>query len=228
MELQLILKIYLCAFLPLVMLTAFVWPIWRNYHRTGVNPLVLRRSDDSAYGFVGQVFKYLTISVFVVATLYVAAPSLYVHLTVIPYLDALAPLKWVGMGLGAMSLALTVVAQTQMGASWRIGIDHERRTELVARGVFRYSRNPIYLAMIGLTPTAEALRLRLLPRNPIYLAMIGLTGGLLLMLPTAATAAIWLCTFMILHVQVRLEEEHMRKLHPQAYADYCRRVRRWL
>ncbi len=35
-----------------------------------------------------------------------------------------------------------------MGNSWRIGIDTEHRTELVQRGVFRISRNPIFVGMI--------------------------------------------------------------------------------
>jgi protein-S-isoprenylcysteine O-methyltransferase Ste14 len=34
-----------------------------------------------------------------------------------------------------------------MGASWRIGIDSANATELVSKGLFSVSRNPIFLAI---------------------------------------------------------------------------------
>ena len=55
-----------------------------------------------------------------------------------------------GLLVAAGGLAVVVVAQAQMGASWRIGID-ERPTELVTHGLFGLTRNPIYLGMLILT-----------------------------------------------------------------------------
>ena len=52
-----------------------------------------------------------------------------------------ATLGWVLMGL---SLTLMLVAQAQMGLSWRIGIDEKNRTGLVTNGLFSLSRNPIF------------------------------------------------------------------------------------
>lgn len=69
-----------------------------------------------------------------------------------------------GLGLLAATLALILLAQAQMGASWRIGVDRQRRTELVYHGLFARSRNPIFgamqLALVGLllcVPSALAL-----------------------------------------------------------------------
>lgn len=90
-----------------------------------------------------------------------------------------------------------------MGTSWRVpGAQHE--TALVTSGIYRYSRNPIYLGMRG-----TAL-------------------GFFLMLPNALTFGTWLLGESLLHIQVRLEEEHLGATHGEAYAEYCRRVRRWL
>lgn len=51
---------------------------------------------------------------------------------------------WVLLG---GSLVWLLVAQVQMGASWRVGINSERYTELLQHGLFSISRNPIFLAM---------------------------------------------------------------------------------
>ncbi|MGH9837309.1 MAG: hypothetical protein ACREEM_00820 [Blastocatellia bacterium] len=67
----------------------------------------------------------------------------------------LAPIVWLqhpmlvmpGVALLLASLIWILIAQKQMGESWRIGIDREQKTALVNRGVFRLSRNPIFLGM---------------------------------------------------------------------------------
>ena len=47
---------------------------------------------------------------------------------------------WTGVILLLVSLVWTVLAQAQMGTSWRIGIDYEHKTKLVQGGAFRLSR----------------------------------------------------------------------------------------
>jgi protein-S-isoprenylcysteine O-methyltransferase Ste14 len=91
-----------------------------------------------------------------------------------------------------------------MGEAWRIGIDSEHRTPLVRKGVFGVSRNPIFLGM-----------------------MITLLG-LFLTIPNALTLLALGLGVVMIGAQVRLEEEHLSKLHPNEYADYRKRVRRWI
>lgn len=91
-----------------------------------------------------------------------------------------------------------------MGASWRIGIDAQRSTELVQHGFFSVSRKPIFLAM----------RVNLL--------------GLFLVFPAGSTLALLVAGEILMQVQVRLEEQHLLRLNGPAYATYCSRVRRWL
>jgi protein-S-isoprenylcysteine O-methyltransferase Ste14 len=97
-----------------------------------------------------------------------------------------------------------VVAQAQMGESWRIGIDEERRTPLVRKGVFGLCRNPIFLGMM----------LTLL--------------GLFLVTPNAVTLLVLTLGVVLIQIQVRLEEEFLSKTHGEHYAEYRRHVRRWL
>jgi protein-S-isoprenylcysteine O-methyltransferase Ste14 len=53
---------------------------------------------------------------------------------------------WVAIGLAVTLLGIAGVswAQLAMGASWRIGVREDERTELVQRGPFRWVRNPIF------------------------------------------------------------------------------------
>lgn len=60
----------------------------------------------------------------------------------------LAPtFQWIGWCAVALGLVIVVVAQTQMGLSWRLGIDAEP-TPLVTGGLYRFVRHPIYTGVM--------------------------------------------------------------------------------
>jgi protein-S-isoprenylcysteine O-methyltransferase Ste14 len=52
--------------------------------------------------------------------------------------------------------------------------------------------------------------------------------GFWLVLPHAATLAVLIAGELLMQVQVRLEEHHLRTSHGDDYAGYVARVRRWL
>ncbi len=103
----------------------------------------------------------------------------------------------VGLALTVGAGAVTVVAQLQMGASWRIGVQDGEVTALVTTGLFARVRNPIFTGMV-----AFSLGLALLvPNLPTLLGAV------------VAVAAI--------EVQVRLvEEPNLVVVHGEPY-------RRW-
>jgi protein-S-isoprenylcysteine O-methyltransferase Ste14 len=190
----------LAYFLVYVML-AFVWRWFVVFRRTGVNPIVLPSSDD-AYGYVGRAFKFAVLGCAAVVLLIAFVDQAPVWLGAYPGLQSRAVFS-AGWLLLCVSLIWLLVAQAQMGASWRIGIDAKRRTALVQHGLFTVSRNPIFLAMRG---------------NLL---------GFLLVFPAAGTFALFIAGEILMQLQVRLEEQHLLQLHGQPYADYCSRVRRW-
>jgi protein-S-isoprenylcysteine O-methyltransferase Ste14 len=112
-----------------------------------------------------------------------------------------AVLGWVLMGL---SLVIMLVAQAQMGLSWRIGIDEKNRTGLVTKGLFALSRNPIFLS----------LRITLM--------------GLFFYSPNALTLALASVGEVLMQLQVRLEEQHLLGQHGEVYVAYRHKVRRWM
>jgi len=197
-----LLKHFLPTYLIAYVLAAFLWRSYMVWKRTGVNPVVFKGSDD-AHDFIGRIFKLLFALVAGVVLAYSLWPELYRYSVPIEWLDH-TWLKWVGMALLLLSLFWTVLAQAQMGESWRIGIDREHQTPLVQAGVFGFSRNPIFLGM-----------------------MFTLLG-LFLVIPNAFTLLAFVMGVVLIHIQVRLEEEFLSRAHGEDYASYCRRVRRWL
>lgn len=192
------LLLYFIAYL----LLAFVWRSLVVYKRSGQNPLVLPARDD-AYGYVGRAFKILIILVATIVVLNATAPNWMTLLGSLHLLQT-ALFKQIGWALLAVSLLFLLVAQAQMGNSWRIGIDESNRTELVSKGLFSFSRNPIFLSM----------RINLI--------------GLFLVLPNAVTLALVAVGEVLMQVQVRLEEAHLQSLHGAKYMEYRSAVRRWL
>lgn len=117
--------------------------------------------------------------------------------------DAVA-LKWASAVVFVASLIIIAAAQLQMGASWRIGVPAEGPGALVAHGLFAWSRNPIFVGMIG-----------------AVLAMF-------LWSPHLITAAVLAGTWTLALVQVRIEEEALREKHGDAYERYAAEVDRWI
>lgn len=130
-------------------------------------------------------------------------PNVYQYFMPVAWFER-AWVRWIGVILLLVSLAWTVLAQVQMGQPWRIGIDVEHETRLVQGGVFKLSRNPIFIGMI-----ATLL-------------------GLFLVIPNVGTVITLVVGTILIGIQVRLEEEHLTSVHGEQYVQYRRLVRRWL
>jgi len=195
-------RYFLPLYLFVYILVAFVWRSYVVWKHTGISPVTFKGSDN-AHDFVGRVFKLLFVLILLVVFVYSFFPYAYVYTAPIQWLEH-RWLRLIGVLLLLLSLLWIVIAQAQMGEAWRIGIDTEHRTLLAQNGLFAISRNPIFFGM-----------------------MVTLLG-LFLTLPNAITLLTFVLGVVLIGVQVRLEEEYLAQLHPEAYADYQRRVRRWL
>lgn len=198
-----VLNMRLLLFFLFYFATTFVWPSWRVWRQTGHNPVVLPK-DDSAYGFVGQIFRLLIalISAFAAARAF-WPEGLAMALPPFAFFDTPAWQR-AGWGLLVASWLIIVIAQHGMRQSWRVGIDHARPAGLVQNGLFGLSRNPIFLGML------------------LTLA------GLFFAFPQALTLLIWAVGWVVLSVQIRLEEEFLEKQYGDDYRAYRQRVRRWI
>jgi protein-S-isoprenylcysteine O-methyltransferase Ste14 len=191
----------LLTYLIVYLTVAFVLPTYRVWKRTGLNPVTFG-GTDSAHDYVGMLFKMVMLILLLATGARALLPAVDEYLTPISWLE-IDLLRYVGYALLLASLVWVVTAQVQMADSWRIGIDSSK-TQLASTGLFGVSRNPIFLGMVG----------TLL--------------GLLLVLPNALTLTIFALDFALMQIQVRLEEEFLRRSQEGEYEEYANRVRRWL
>jgi hypothetical protein len=88
------------------------WIAWR---RTGINPVVWP-NDDSTEGYIARALHVSTAALMVGLALHGAGWS--IRLGLLPWAGSV-PAFWIGVVLFAAALAWVLVAQLQMGASWR-------------------------------------------------------------------------------------------------------------
>jgi protein-S-isoprenylcysteine O-methyltransferase Ste14 len=196
------LKYFLLLYFIAYIFVAFFWRSYKVRRMTGINPIVFKASDD-AHGFIGRVFKLMFVLVVLLILVSSFLPAANRFAGPITWLE-LRTVQWLGIALLLVSLIWTAIAQYQMGQSWRIGIDRDHRSPLVEKGLFKFSRNPIY---VGLVATLL---------------------GLFLVVPNALTLLVFVLGFVVISIQVRLEESFLLESHGAAYTEYQRRVRRWL
>ncbi|MEZ5427585.1 MAG: isoprenylcysteine carboxylmethyltransferase family protein [Pyrinomonadaceae bacterium] len=196
--LRIILPVYLLAFFGI----AFIWRSFLVWKRTGINPYVVGKTD-SPIDFIESVYRIPVFLLIAQVSVFAGFPNFYPYAAPIFWLDHQA-VKMGGLILLFASLVWIAVAQMQMGRSWRIGIDTENKTDLVEKGLFAVSRNPIFFGM----------RLALL--------------GFFLTLPNAFSLLALVLGDILMQIQVRLEEEFLSKMHGEKYLEYKKRVRRWI
>lgn len=187
------------AVLPLIAVLTVVFalglPLARSYLRDGT--VALMRPHDSVQGFLHAAFAGTMVGYGGLTLLISWRPDV---------LDVHPGPPWLsvaGLGLGLGALALVVVAQAQMGRSWRIGID-KAPTVLITHGVFRWTRNPIYLGMLLLVV------------------------GVALVAPSGWTVMGVLLVYVEVGFQARSEEQHLASQHGDAFLEWAGRAGRFV
>jgi protein-S-isoprenylcysteine O-methyltransferase Ste14 len=111
-----------------------------------------------------------------------------------------------GLGVAAIvtGLALFAAALWSFGRSWRIGIDHDRPGTLITRGIFAWTRNPIFLFM-----DIYFVGTWLIQRDLFFLlfAIVAVAG---------------------IHYQILLEEKFLVRHYGDTYRRYLLRVPRYI
>ncbi len=189
------------AYFFVFLIVAVLWRAYRVWKQTNVNALTSYHTEG-VYGLSSTLFRLVFVG-FGIVTIANTIPSAATFLTPLGWLEH-DIFGWLGWAILITSLFIVIVAQIHMGSAWRIGVDTSQKTTLVTKGIFQYSRNPIFFA----------IRLCFL--------------GLLLVLPTAWSLMLWALGDAMIQVQVRLEEQYLFETFGKQYERYFESVRRWM
>jgi protein-S-isoprenylcysteine O-methyltransferase Ste14 len=185
-------------FIPLagVLLVAAIaccWRPWLQYRRHGTWGVFLFRSRSLRQLFRDAMLVLLYVLLLAQAVLAAGRPE-----------SGSVRLQTIGAVCMFAGIGLMVLSQLHLGASWRIGIDERAAPGLVTAGLYRYSRNPIYVALV------------------VFVA------GYTLLLPTPLSLALLAGALIGVWQQVRAEEAYLLGTYGECYREYARRVGRFL
>lgn len=112
--------------------------------------------------------------------------------------------RFTGFCAGILGDLIFLLAVVGMKDSWRAGIPDKDKTMLVTSGIYRFSRNPAFFGF-----------------DLMYL-------GVLLMYCNVLTAGFTAFAAIMLHLQILQEEKYLAAAFGEPYAQYQRRVGRYL
>ena len=119
-------------------------------------------------------------------------------------LSEYSQLKIIGLIFIAVGFILGILALIAMKNSWRVGIKHNQKTDLVTNGVYRISRNPYFLS---------------------YNILI---FGYILLLTSILLIILYLILIVVFHKIILDEEKYLETVHQKKYLDYKKKVNRYL
>lgn len=102
------------------------------------------------------------------------------------------------------SLVIAAASLKDLGESWRVGVIEEQETKLIETGVYRFSRNPYFLAYLLMFAAYTTLL------QSILLLVLSVIG------------------FGMVHTMIMREERYLVNKHAADYERYQNRVPRYM
>jgi protein-S-isoprenylcysteine O-methyltransferase Ste14 len=109
-----------------------------------------------------------------------------------------------GLLLMLANLLIGLASLKDLGDSWRVGVIEEQQTQLIDSGIYRFTRNPYFVA---------------------YLLLF---AGYTVALQNLVLLALSLIGFGMVHAMILREEKYLTRTHGDTYLHYRQRVPRYL
>ena len=150
--------------------------------------------------------EILLSSLLLLSFIFIIITSLHIKLPIIisKFLINIIWIKYIGIIFCITSLGIFFLALISFGKAWRIGIDETNSNELITSGIFKYSRNPVFLFM------------------DLY------STGIMLIYPNIIFIIIMICTILCIHIQILQEEKFLINKFSNKYIEYMKKTRRYI
>ncbi|MDR3247927.1 MAG: isoprenylcysteine carboxylmethyltransferase family protein [Treponema sp.] len=171
-------------------------------YKKGVKVWVIGKSTKKAFEIILEniLFPVLTVwSVFIVLTaLHIPLPGIISN-----YVLRVSWIQYAGIALCYLGIIIFLLALLSFGKAWRIGIDKDNSNDLITSGIFKYSRNPIFLFM------------------DLYFV------GIMLIYPNIIFVLVAIGAVIGIHLQILREEKYLSQKFGEKYSAYKKYTRRY-
>jgi len=113
-------------------------------------------------------------------------------------------IQYVGYGFILVALIIGLTALYEMRNSWRVGIKHDQKTDLVTTGIYTISRNPYFLSY-----------------DLLFF-------GIFMIYPSFTLLFLIVALTIVFHLMIREEENYLEKMQGKPYQLYKNKVGRYL
>ena len=113
-------------------------------------------------------------------------------------------LQYIGYSLIFLALIIGLMALIEMRNSWRVGIKHNQKTDLVTTGIYAKSRNPYFLSY-----------------NLLFI-------GIFMIFPSLTLLILIVALMIVFHIMIKEEESYLEKVQGEPYRIYRKKVGRYL
>lgn len=113
------------------------------------------------------------------------------------------PVRYAGLAISLAGILIFITAMSTMKNSWRAGVDTSQQTQLVRRGIYRFSRNPAFLGF-----------------HLFYLGFAITFSNLVL-------GILFLLCILLFHLQILEEEKFLSSILGEEYLTYQRSTGRY-
>jgi protein-S-isoprenylcysteine O-methyltransferase Ste14 len=171
-------------------------------YKKGIKVWVIGASTKKLFEIILENILFPTLllwSIFIIIT------ALHVNLPVVisNILIKIIWIKYIGMVFCYIGLIIFLWALISFGKAWRIGIEENNSNELITSGIFKYSRNPVFLFM------------------DLYFM------GIMLIYPNVVFIIITICAAIGIHLQILREEIFLLNKFSKNYIEYKNKTRRY-
>lgn len=144
----------------------------------------------------------LSTVIYLVALFQLLFPGTHLPIGKLVILDSVV-LKNTGYVLILFALIIGLAALYEMRNSWRVGIKHDQKTELVTTGIYAISRNPYFLSY-----------------DILFL-------GIFLIFPSFILLFLVISLTIVFHLMIMEEERYLATVQGGAYLMYRKKVGRY-